>query len=784
MASNPDTTVPSDQSEQDEGAARTELRSINTQGGDYAERGIDKRQGVFIKDSTILSGVVNQMIIQSPLLSAFLHQLPDPVGDFVGRKTEMNHLLGALQRRSRTRSSAVIGIIYGMGGVGKTELARKIAQHLVLDYSDAQLFVELRGSSDHPLTPEQALQTIILSFEREAKLPENLNQLQNIYRDKLSGKRALIMLDDAKDAAQVRPLLPPSGSALLITTRNRFTLPQTTLLDLETLPPHEAKKMLLSICPRIERYAPMLAELCGYLPLALRVCASFLQINDTREVVEYVEQLKTERLQYLKDPDSPKDPQVSVEASLRLSYETLQLSEQRALCQLSLFPVSFDSSAVNAILVTDGNIQESIELLRRRSLLRYDVQTKRYNLHDLVRVFANSIINNTERNLTRQRYNAYYLALAEQAEFELIGSKQEDWLERLDRERSHLEMAMQQMLEDKDQQSLLRLTGALWRFWDIRGYLRTGRRWFDLALSQTAEANTALLDNRAVRAKALKGAGLLAKQQGDYLQARIFQEESIELYTLLGDRKGIASALYNIGSITFHQGLYNESLDFSAQSLAIFRDLEDQRGIAMTLGNLGLIAQDQDNYPQSIGYYEESIDILRKLGDQSSLAIYLGNLGNLFWYQKNYESALIYYRESLQIREMLKDRRGIASSLDNIGWVALDKGAIEEAIEHFIKSLTIFHELGDHEGVIWGLEGLAYVSMVKEPDRAVHLFSAADSLRKQLCILRPAVEQSSYQGAIDKLHNNLGNMMFDTAWQIGQSLTADQAITKALMLKT
>jgi len=270
-----------------------------------------------------------------PSVSA-CYQLRAPVGDFVGRTDEIDRLVSALS--VATGDAAAIGGVRGMGGIGKTELAYVVANRIAPAYPDAQFLVELRGASRNPLTPQQALQTVIRVFEPEARLPDELGQLQALYRSLFTGRRALILADDAKDAAQVRPLLPPAGCTLLVTSRNHFSLPGMEAINLGTLPPAEAAVLLLDICSRIGDHATTLAKLCGYLALALRISASLLA-NSSRRVGHYLEQLEAERLKYLNDPD---DPAASVEVSLRLSYDALEPEAQRALCQLSLSPKGLD----------------------------------------------------------------------------------------------------------------------------------------------------------------------------------------------------------------------------------------------------------------------------------------------------------------------------------------------------------------------------------------------------------------------------------------------------------
>jgi len=257
-------------------------------------------------------------------------------------------------------------------------VAEKLREH----YPDGHLLVELHGATK-PVAPEQALQTVIRAFEREASLPDDLGQLQALYNQVLAGKRVLILADDAKDAAQVRPLLPPPGCALLVTSRNRFHLPGMRPFDLDTLDAPDAEKLLREVCERIGEHAGRLAKLCGYLPLALRVSAGVLA-NSSRSVEGYLEQLEAERLKHLRDPDSPDDPQASVEASLRLSYEALEPAAQAALCQLSVFVTSFDRDAALAVVEVEGDREELLDRLLRRSLLEWDAASERYNLHDLV----------------------------------------------------------------------------------------------------------------------------------------------------------------------------------------------------------------------------------------------------------------------------------------------------------------------------------------------------------------------------------------------------------------
>lgn len=219
--------------------------------------------------------VIGDVKLETPVTTA-LHQLRAPVGDFVGRESEIVTLINSLRRKSR----ACITGISGMGGIGKTELALLVAEGLKDDYPDAQFFINLQGTDTNPRSPQDAMAICIRAFlGPKAKLPEDPEQLAHLYRSELSGKRVLLLLDNAADSAQVRPLLPPTGCAVLVTSRQSVALPGMTPLTLHSLTEEEARQLLLEIAARAEPAAEQICKLCGYLPLALRAAGSLLAIT-------------------------------------------------------------------------------------------------------------------------------------------------------------------------------------------------------------------------------------------------------------------------------------------------------------------------------------------------------------------------------------------------------------------------------------------------------------------------------------------------------------------------
>ena len=332
------------------------------------------------------------------------NQIPRPPDDFKGREDEIREILSNFDK------GATITGLRGMAGVGKTALALILAERLKDRFPDGNLILNLKGTTKSPLSAAEAMALVIHSYYPTDPLPENENELHGLYYSVLAGKHALLLLDNAADKEQVEPLLPPSNCAVLITSRNKFTLPGLKERDLDVLPPAEARELLLEIAPRIGSRADSLADLCGYLPLALRNAASVLAERKDVDVKDYELSLNDKKARL-----------GLIEASFSLSYDLLRPIRKKHWCRLSVFPEDFDLNGGMAVLkmVRDASSEALSDLVKWNLIILIppvDSEEERYRMHDLARLFAESRMGSLERDDAKQRYTKHYLKVLSDAD--------------------------------------------------------------------------------------------------------------------------------------------------------------------------------------------------------------------------------------------------------------------------------------------------------------------------------------------------------------------------------
>lgn len=358
----------------------TEQTPISTQSG-----GINMSGGQMQVDGDAVGG--DKYVIYQAARQAHprTFTIPAPPRDFTGRNQEIDELVKLLTEGKRAAISGSISSLTGMGGVGKSTLASYVALQVAAEFPDAAMWIDLQGMNDNPLAPTEAMRQVILAFNPLEDLRKATDvELAQIYRAVLHGKRALIVLDNAHDAKQVRELLQ-ADCAFIVTSRRQFVEQGLVLIRLDVLQENDARDLLKKLCARLtEQELAQLTELCGKLPLALRIAGSHLGTRLDENVARYIEKLEQQRIELLSEAN---DETLNVEAAFALSYDRLDSETQRRWRFLAVFPAPFDANAAAYIWKTElDQAEKSLGDLYRESLVEYS--DGRYRLHDLLRDFA------------------------------------------------------------------------------------------------------------------------------------------------------------------------------------------------------------------------------------------------------------------------------------------------------------------------------------------------------------------------------------------------------------
>jgi non-specific serine/threonine protein kinase len=440
----------------------------------------------------------------------------------------------------------------------------------------------------------------------------------------------------------------------------------------------------------------------------------------------------------------------------------------------------FDREPTAAIDATD--LLDLLARLVEKSLVLYEEDAEgrgRYRLLETVWEYAREkLAESGAGTTTRSRHRDLFVALAEEAEPQLAGAEQAEWLARLDAEHDNLRAALDWAVrkgEDDPKDAALRLCGALWGYWDIRGYWIEGRQWCATALAgEGQEAPT------IARGKALDAAGGLAYRQGDYSTARSCYEQSLAIYREAGDPWGIADALVNLGNIAYREAEYDAARLCYEEGLTIHRTIGDDRGVAASLRRLGIVANAQGEYAAARRLYEESLTILREIGDERGIADSLNNLALAIYAQGDYPLARQRCEESLAIEREIGYRRGIALSLSNLASMAYDHDDYEAARAGGVESLEIQRDLGDRLGVTYSLERLAMLAARADPARGARLWGAAERMREEIRAPLAPQDRARYDREVAAARRALGEDAFARAWEAGREMTPEEAVGLAL----
>jgi tetratricopeptide (TPR) repeat protein len=562
----------------------------------------------------------------------------------------------------------------------------------------------MAGTSAAPLSPAQGLARVIRAFEPLMRLPEDVAELRPIYLHVLRGKRVLLILDNAHDGDQVAPLLPPENCALIVTSRRRIAVGGVVRVDLDLLAPEEAMSLLGAIVGEGRATAAELsriAELCGLLPLALRIAGMFLHESPQWSAERFIAALADERkrLGRLKLEGSTN---LDVAASLALSVGELRRARPDLADrwhELAVFPASFDTAAAGGVWdQREEAADDALGVLLLRSMVLYDEEQHRWRLHDLMRDLAGG-----------------------RAAVEVLGAPA-DLAVRLTAARGRhaghyrgvLAAANDLYLEGRAQ-----VVSGLALFDRERRNIETGQAW---------AAEAAADDPAAIRLCAsypVAGAYVLSLRQ--HPRQRIdWLERAAAAAREIGDRHGEGNALNSLGVGYADLGETRRAIEYHEQSLVIARETGDRRGQGIRLGNLGRAYADLGDIQRAIEHYDQRLVITREIGDRRGEGAALGNLGNAYEALGETRRAIEYQEQSLVIAREIGDRQGEGAALGNLGIAHAALGETRRAIQHYEQSLSIMREIGNRhdEGTALGNLGIAYAAL-GETRRAIEYLGEA-----------------------------------------------------------
>ncbi|MFI6093983.1 BTAD domain-containing putative transcriptional regulator [Lentzea sp. NPDC051213] len=671
-------------------------------------------------------------------------QLPPDVDNFTGRATELAELRRVLTQRSRSTLAAITG----KAGVGKTSLAVRAAHAAGGQFSGGQLYCRLGGTSSSPRDSATVLAELLIALGvHPHAVPEDIEARAALYRSQLAARQVLIVLDDAKSMAQVRPLLPGSdSSAVLVTSRVQLVGAQTVHLDV--LGAEDAVRLLGEIAGQDRMTAEpdaaaAVARYCGNLPLALRIAASRLARRGHWTVGRLAERLEGEgtRLNELRIDD------LEARASLAWSYEALDEVQRRAFRLLGLLDVpDFPGWVVAALLDVDVlEAEDIVDGLADVHLLEVsgtDVTGQgRYHFHDLLRVFARERANEADSAKDRisalRRAFVAWLDLAVRAEsglpcrflkVELTPQRCElgqaavdrllaDPLAWLEAERDALVGVVEQALKLDMTNLACDLAGSLTTLFDLRSHYDLWRHTHELALgAAVAPRHQAILH---------QGLGALAFYRDRYGEANEHFVAAQKLFAWIGEHRGHAYANLGLGSVHLFHGRQDEAAEQLARAHELFSG-QDAGGAAFALQALGIVHRNQGRLDEAAQCLGTALETFRGLDSRYGQACALFSLGLHHKARGDLartEEALL---EAVELFRTASCPRDEALALHVLAATYAEQGDAGRASEMMSRSLTVFSPEDESAGKAATLYSLGWVAHRNQrPDEAAACFEQA-----------------------------------------------------------
>jgi DNA-binding SARP family transcriptional activator len=653
-------------------------------------------------------------------------QLPGDIADFTGRTTHLRLLRAMLATRDTAGNPEAVNIagVVGTPGLGKTVLAVHAAHELRREFPDGQLFVPLLGASQQPAKPDEVLARLLRDLGVEpGRIPASLDERAALYRTRLTDRRVLIVLDDARDSAQVRPLLPGSSSCAVIMTSRHWLadLAGSRLVDLDVLDDDEAHQMLTQIIgpDRVAAEPGPVREVltaCAGLPLAIRIAGARLAARRGWTVRTLADRLADQqrRLDELTAGD------LAVRACFEVSFTSLPrpaaagaVDPARAFRLLGLWQGPYISLPAAAALLgqPEDAVAEALEVLVDTHLLESPAP-EWYRFHDLLRAYgadrAKAEETPEEAWAALSRLLHWYLRSADAAtsvinplrdhvplDTAVPGLAAQDFgtadeaLAWSARERENLVAATRQAAAEGLHDIAWKLPVAIMVCFDLHGYRA---EW--LVTHEVALESARAIGDRSGEAWVLNNIGVVLSQQRARHADRYLQQ-ALAIRRELGDLRGQAQATNNLAFSYQFLGLHERAVQPLREALELQRAIGHRYGEGVALCNLGEAYLELGRYAEAIASEQDALAIVEEIGLPRLRGYVLQHLGRARRDSGSVADGAVLLEQALASHRADGDKYGEAQDLQHLGEAHAQAGRVADARGSLMRAAELFESLGD-----------------------------------------------------------------------------------------
>ena len=645
-----------------------------------------------------------------PLKTISNTNLPRPASTFVGRERELREVVALLREGARLLT------LTGPGGTGKTRLSLEAAAELVPEFRNGVFWVGLAALRDAGLVAE----SIGRSIGARDGLAEHIGE-----------REMLLVLDNLEQVIEAAPALADLVEhcphlRVLTTSRERLRVRGETHYSVPSL--EEVDAVALFVARSGLSADVTIVDLCRRLdglPLAIELAAARTSVLTPAQIRD---RLST-RLDLLRGGRDAEARQQTLRAAIEWSHDLLSERERVLFRRLSVFRGGWTLEAAEEVAEAD---LEDLASLADKSLIRR--RDERFMMLETIREFAAEQVARAGEAAERgRRHTAYFAALVEQAEPHLQADDIE-WLDRLETDIDNLRAALDQLGSAGDPQKLLALAGRLQRFWYLKSHLAEGRQRLESALSRDNSPT-------ATRAKALRGASVMALNVGDPEAARSYAEQALAIDRELGDAWGEAYSLMMIGNSLGEANDVKAGRPFLEQAMARFEALGDKHYELIALSNAAWMTEEIDGPAAARRLHEASLVRARALGNE----------------------------------------RMAAGALEQLAFYARDEGRLDEAVSMFRQALAIVYARGQLLDVAINFGRLASALVrKKDPVAAAQLLSASEALLESLGHARAWWDVRRNQETVALIEGQLSAADDAAATEQGRRMSVEQAVALAM----